>query len=72
MKLNGIALNKPAPEPAKTFGLNGLKPLNRDEESMIKTEFPIGKNKKLELYLASGKVKTEVPGSKGQNLDFTV
>jgi hypothetical protein len=56
----------------KSFGLNGLKPLSKAEESMIKEKFPTGANRRLELYLASGQQRMEIPDGKGRNFDFTV
>lgn len=74
MNLDKISLEKPQAlqSSARTFGLNGLKPLSKAEEQLIQEKFPVGTNSRLELYLASGRGRTELPGAKGQNLDFTV
>ncbi len=67
MKLANITLEKPQPlTTAKAFGLNGMKPLSKAEESMILEKFPAASNSRLELYLSSGRTRTEQPDAKGR------
>lgn len=52
--------------------LSNLTPLSGDEQSLIQEQFPRGSNRRLELYMASGGTKVEVPEAKGRNFDFRV
>lgn len=74
MKLANISLEKPQPAAAMkpAFGLNTMKPLSKAEESMIQEKFPAGVNNRLELYLSSGRTRTEQPDGKGRHFDFTI
>lgn len=74
MKLQNITLNPNASSEAKKpiFGLNGMKPLSKSEDEMITKSFPKERSMRLDLYLASGTSKTEIPNAKGQKLDFRV
>lgn len=52
--------------------VNGLKPLSSDEQELIKQQFPVGANRKLELYMSNGNHRSEMPEAKGRNFDFRV
>jgi hypothetical protein len=53
-------------------GLSNLKPLSSDEQALIHEQFPLGSNRRLELYMSNGNSRMEMPESKGRNFDFRV
>jgi hypothetical protein len=46
--------------------------LTQDELNMIHKEFPKSSGVKLDLYMSTGKAKTENPNAKGGNIDFKI
>lgn len=54
------------------FNLKSMKPLSNAEEKLILDQFPTQKSNQLELYLSTGRSKTEKPDSIGRNLDFRI
>jgi hypothetical protein len=52
--------------------VSGLKPLSNDEQELIKQQFPVGANRRLELYMSNGNQRSEMPEAKGRNFDFRV
>jgi len=53
-------------------GLSNLNLLSSDEQALIHEQFPLGSNRRLELYMSNGNSRMEMPESKGRNFDFRV
>jgi len=76
MKLHGVntfekIYNKPQTGNVRSSNSeNRVRQLSQPEEHMIRNQFPVKKNSRLEYYMSSGKTKVQHPSAKGGNIDF--